>query len=89
LKLQHSATATHRKPEQFRAILGAIVAPKAGVSKHWPFDTHVDPTFLTGFIFNAGNSTESTAETQFPGTSRNLALSITLIILNNFKHQNA
>jgi hypothetical protein len=24
------------------------MAPKAGVSKHWPFDTYVDPTFLTG-----------------------------------------
>ena len=67
-----TATATHRKPEQSRAILGAVTAPKAGVSKHWPFDTHVDPTFLTGFIFNAGNSTESTAETpislELPGS---------------------
>jgi hypothetical protein len=50
LKLQYSATATatHRKPEQLRAILDASAAPKAGVSKHWPFDTYVDPTFLTG-----------------------------------------
>jgi hypothetical protein len=76
LKLQYSATATatHRKPEQFRAILGTFLAPKAGVSKHWPFDTHVDPTFLTGFIFNAGNSTKLTAETRFPGSFQEISI---------------
>ncbi|RPJ76033.1 MAG: hypothetical protein EHM20_08055 [Alphaproteobacteria bacterium] len=76
MKLQHSAiaTATHRKPEQFRAILGAFSAPKAGVSKHWPFDTHVDPTFLTGFIFNAGNSTKLTAETRFPESLQEISI---------------
>jgi hypothetical protein len=44
------------------------MAPKAGVSKHWPFDTHVDPTFLTGLIFNSGYSTEQAAEILFPGS---------------------
>jgi len=50
LKLQYSATttATHRKPGTVSCDFRHLQAPKAGVSKHWPFDTHVDPTFLTG-----------------------------------------
>jgi hypothetical protein len=69
-----TVTATHRKPEQFCAILGASGAPKAGVSKHWPFDTHVDPTFLTGLSSMQEIDRKERQKTLFPGNFREVSI---------------